>query len=60
MKLTKRSVTEIGTTIREATASTRKTIRLVIIVVAVILTASFGCSIQGGDQTVSVTVTHHQ
>ena len=60
MKLTKRSVTETGTTIRDAIASTPKTIRLIFIVVVVILAASIGCSIQSGDQTVSVTITHHQ
>jgi hypothetical protein len=60
MKLAKRSITEMGTTIRDAAASTRKTIRLIFIVVAVILVASFGCSIQSGYQTVSVTITHHQ
>lgn len=56
MKLTKHGITEIGTTIRDAATSTPKTSRLILIVAAVILTASVGCSIQ----TVTVTITHHQ
>jgi hypothetical protein len=60
MKLTKQSITEIGTTIRDAAGSTPKTIRLILIMAVIILSVSVGCAIQSGYQTFSVTITHHQ
>jgi hypothetical protein len=60
MNLSKCSIKEIGTTVRDAASSTSKTIRLVIIVAVVILATSVGCAVQSGYQTVSITITHHQ
>ena len=60
MNLPKRSITEIGNTIRDAVDSTPKTIRLIFIVAVIILMTSVGCAIQTGYQTVTITVTHHR
>jgi hypothetical protein len=60
MKLSKSSAGEIGKTIRDAIRSNSKTVRLVVLAGALILTVSVGCAIQSGYQTITITVTRHQ